>query len=74
MQLFKQNEATFDLVLQMSIALCDEYPGSPDCKRYMHWLRLNAPESTNDNEVFSVVDSVPFDRVFDRSRAEEIFW
>jgi len=70
----KQNEMTPDIVLQMSVALCAECPGSPACKRYMQWLRLNAPESTSDHDLTIPVDTVPFDRPFYRSRAEEIFW
>ena len=49
MQHFKQDEVAADPVLQMSVALCAECPESVACKRFMQWLRLNAPGSTNDN-------------------------
>ena len=74
MQHFKQDEVAADPVLQMSVALCAECPESVACKRYMQWVRLNAPGSTNDNGLTTLSESVVFDRAFYYSGPEEIFW
>ena len=71
---FKQDEVAADPVLQMSVALCAECHESVACKRYMQWLRLNAPGSTNDNSLTTLPESIPFNRPFNHSRPEEIFW
>jgi len=74
MQHFKQDEVAADPVLQMSVALCAECPESVACKRYMQWVRLNAPGSTNDNGLTTLSESVAFDRPLYYSGPEEIFW
>ena len=71
---FKQDEVAAETVIQMSVALCAECPESVACKRYMQWVRLNAPGSTNDNGLTTLSESIPFDRTFYDSRPEEIFW
>jgi len=74
MHLFKQHEASPDSVLQMSIALCNECPESPACKRYMQWLRLNAVKKERTESNLDFDDMPVIDRPYYRSRSEEVFW
>jgi hypothetical protein len=71
---FNQTKATPGIALQMSVVLCDKCPGSPSCKRYMQWLRLNTVNEENSKSYLDFEEMPAVDRPYYRSRGEEVFW